>query len=159
MSRYASETSVSCESSRGEIERTLSRYGATSFMYGINPREAMIGFEANKRQIIFHLPLPDRDSIEFKETRVRRHDRSPEEALKAWEQACQQRWRALALAIKAKLEAVECGITTFEEEFLAHIVLPRGGTVAQYILPRIAEAYETGQLPPLLPMLTGPGSR
>lgn len=27
-------------------------------------------------------------------------------------------------AIKAKLEAIECGPTTFEEEFLAHTVLP-----------------------------------
>lgn len=34
MSRYAETTSVSSESSRGEIERTLSRYGASSFMYG-----------------------------------------------------------------------------------------------------------------------------
>lgn len=62
-----------------------------------------------------------------------------------------QRWRALALVIKAKLEAVEAGITEFEEEFLAHIVLPNGGTVGQFMLPQVATAYETGQMPPLLP--------
>jgi hypothetical protein len=46
-------------------------------------------------------------------------------AYKAWKQAYHQRWRALALAIKA----VESGIATFEEEFLAHIALPNGSTV------------------------------
>ena len=35
-----------------------------------------------------------------------------------WEQACRQRWRALALVIKAKLEAIDAEISTFEEEFL-----------------------------------------
>jgi hypothetical protein len=34
VSRYAENTSVSVESSRGEIERTLQRYGAASFAYG-----------------------------------------------------------------------------------------------------------------------------
>ena len=58
-------------------------------------------------------------------------------AQKAWEQACRQRWRALSLCIKAKLEACESGITTFEEEFLAQLVLPGGVTVAEKIMPSI----------------------
>ena len=44
----------------------------------------------------------------------------------AWEQVCRQRWRALLLIIRAKLEAVASGITTLENEFLANIVLPDG---------------------------------
>jgi hypothetical protein len=64
-----------------------------------------------------------------------------------------QRWRALALVIKAKLEAVEAGITIFEEEFLAHIVLPDGRTAGEYMVPQIEESYRTKQMPPLLPML------
>ncbi|WP_198651245.1 hypothetical protein [Salinicola sp. CPA57] len=68
----------------------------------------------------------------------------------AWEQACRQRWRALALVIKAKLEAVESGITMFEEEFLAHIVLPNGGTVGGWMLPQIKKSYDSGSMPPLL---------
>ena len=35
------------------------------------------------------------------------------------DQACRQRWRALLLVIKAKLEAVTAGISTVETEFLA----------------------------------------
>ena len=48
-----------------------------------------------------------------------------------------QRWRALALCIKAKLEAVECGITSFEEEFLAHVVMPNGQTFGKLALAQI----------------------
>jgi hypothetical protein len=55
------------------------------------------------------------------------------------------------LVIKAKLEAVASGITTFEDEFLAHIVMPDGQTVATHIKPRIAQAYETGSMQALLP--------
>jgi hypothetical protein len=35
-----------------------------------------------------------------------------------------RRWRALLLMIKAKVEAVESGVVTFEDEWLAHFVLP-----------------------------------
>ena len=68
----------------------------------------------------------------------------------AWEQACRQRWRALLLIIRAKLEAAESGITTLESEFLANIVLPDGGTLGQWLAPQIDEAYGTGRMPPML---------
>lgn len=155
MPRYAADTSVSCESSRGEIERTLARYGATSFAYMTSQAEAMIAFEASGRRVVFRLPLPDRQSDQFRMTPAGRRRRNDSDALQAWEQACRQRWRALNLCIKAKLEAVECGITTFYQEFLAHIVLPDGQTVGDYAIPQIAKAYETGEIPPLLPAPKG----
>ena len=68
----------------------------------------------------------------------------------AWEQACRQRWRALLLIIRAKLEAVESGLTTLESEFLANIVVPDGGTVGQWLAPQVEEAYATGRMPPML---------
>ena len=58
----------------------------------------------------------------------------------AWEQACRQRCRALLLIIRAKLEAVESGITTLESEFLANIVLTDGGAVGQWLAPQVDEA-------------------
>ncbi len=72
-------------------------------------------------------------------------------AEKNWEQACRQRWRALALVIKAKLEAVSAGISVFEDEFLANIVLPDGQLVGQWLRPQLAVSYEGGRMPPLLP--------
>lgn len=39
--------------------------------------------------------------------------RTPEQAVQAWEQATRQCWRALALIMKVKLEAVESGSCTW----------------------------------------------
>jgi hypothetical protein len=151
MSRYAETTAVPADKSRAEIERTLERYGATAFAYAWQGQNASIMFEADGRRVRFLLPLPDREAAEFTRTPGRGVPRSPEAAREAWSQACRQRWRALALVIKAKLEAVEAGITEFQDEFLAHIVLPDGRTVGDHARPGIAIAYESGTLPPLLP--------
>lgn len=84
-------------------------------------------------------------------TAVRGHRRSDADAYKAWEQACRQKWRALCLCIKAKLEAVEAGISVFEDEFLANIVDPVSGrTVGEVMRPQIAVSYERGGVPLLL---------
>jgi hypothetical protein len=61
------------------------------------------------------------------------------------------RWRALFLVIKAKLEAIDVGILTIEEAFLADTVLPDRHTVAEVMLPQIEGAYTSGTMPPLLP--------
>lgn len=61
------------------------------------------------------------------------------QAHQAWEQACRQRWRALSLCIKAKLEAVAAGITTFEHEFLAHFLTGDGRTVGDHIIPQLGQ--------------------
>ncbi|ALS27175.1 hypothetical protein IJ21_17740 [Paenibacillus sp. 32O-W] len=153
MSRYAEKTQVSSAQSRAEIERTLARYGATGFIYGWQDNRALVGFQMRGKQIRFILPLPDRNDPEFVYTPARGKQRSPEQQEAAYEQAVRQRWRALALVIKAKLEAVEAGITIFEEEFLAHIVLPDGRTAGEYMVPQIEESYRTGRMPPMLPQL------
>ena len=150
MSRYAQNTDVSSDRSRSEIERTLARYGADQFMYGWQLGSAVVAFRMNGRQVKFHLPMPDRTDSEFTETPTGKA-RAETAIEKAYEQAVKQRWRALALVIKAKLEAVETGITEFDEEFLAHIVLPDGKTVGQFMLPQVEIAYEKGRMPNLLP--------
>jgi hypothetical protein len=156
VSRYAEQTDVPSERSRAEIERTLARYGAAQFMYGWDRTTAIIAFELADRRIRFRLTLPDRDDAAFTRTPARGTKRSDAHAERAYEQAVRQRWRALALVIKAKLEAVESGITEFEDEFLAHIVLPDGATVGEHLLAQVADAYRTGRMPPLLP---GPSTK
>jgi len=143
--RYAQQTSVSVEKSKADIERLLMKYGAAKFGLGWDLVGATIGFQLSGRYIRFTLPLPDKGSKEFMYTPEKKRMRSTEESLKAWEQACRQKWRALALVIKAKLEAVESGITTFEDEFMANIVMPGGKTVSEMVRPEIAQAYESGK--------------
>lgn len=154
MSRYAASTTVSSNKSRDEIERTLTRYGADQFMYGWQDDNAMIAFRANDRRVRFILPLPDRQHPDF--TRHSKGLRDPAAAERLYEQAIRQRWRALALVIKAKLEAVEAGISEFEDEFLAHVMLPSGQTVGEWMRPQVADSYLSGAMPPMLPMLPAP---
>lgn len=153
MARYAQNTSVPTDRSRAEIERTLARYGASAFMYGWDDSRAVIQFQASDRLVRFVLPVPDRNDRAFTHTPARGHRRSDADAEKAWEQATRSRWRALLLVVKAKLEAIEAGITTFEQEFLAHIVLPDSQTVGEFIGPQIAEAYRSGVMPSPLPAI------
>lgn len=149
MTRYAASTEVSSMASRNEIERILSRYRAEGFVYGWEGDRAIIGFRMAGRQVRFTLPLPPKS--DFARTPGKNLPRAADAIEKAWEQAIRQRWRALALVIKAKLEAVDSGITVFEDEFLAHILLPDGKTAGDWLRPQIAIAYETREMPKLLP--------
>jgi hypothetical protein len=149
MPKYAALTSVSVEKSRMEIERTLRRYGCSEFGYSTRDDGASIGFTLGNLHILFRLPLPSP-----KEFRLTSHGRQRAEtaAQASWEQACRQRWRALALTIKAKLEAVECDISTVEQEFLAHIVVGDGRTIGEHLVPRLAEIAAGKSVP----LLSGP---
>ncbi len=153
--RYAKSTRVSVAKSKEEIERTLVRYGADQFLYGADHEEnfAIVGFRYEQRQIKMRLPMPERgeffglhhDSI------GREYYRSEDAAEKLYEKAQRQRWRALTLVIKAKLEAIESGIATFEDEFLAYTVLPGGQTVGEWAAPQLDKAMSNGKVPKLLP--------
>lgn len=145
---YAAGTEVSVERSRAEIEKMINRYGATSTAFMTSVDRAMIAFEADGRRVVFELPLPHQSEFALD---GRGKDRTPDRLREAWEQGCRSRWRSLALVIKAKLEAVASGITTFEDEFLAHIMMPDGITVGNKIKPAIAAWYASGKVQPLLP--------
>lgn len=155
--RFAADTTVGADRSKAEIERLLERYGADRFMSGWGKGQAFLGFRCRDRMVKFVLPLPDPEDDEFRLTPTGRRRRGGHEsqARKAYEQEVRRRWRALALVIKAKLEAVETGITTFESEFLAHIVMPDGRTVGEHVGPAIESAYASGRVVPLLPAFAG----
>jgi hypothetical protein len=155
--RYAEGTSVSPERSQAEIAENLRRYGASSYVSGYEDNRAMIAFKAHDRTVrfILDLPLPGDDEFGWTPTRQRR---KPDAARAAYDQEVRRRWRALALAIKAKLEAVATGIASFEDEFLAYTVLPDNTTVGQRVQAEIAEAWRTGQAPPRLLQIGGGAS-
>jgi len=149
---YAAKTNVSPDRTRAEIEKTLRRYGAEQFMFGEDPLGGIAAFTMRGRQIRFTINYPAKDSreIAFTATGLRRSNSARNDA---HDQAMRQRWRAMLLIIKAKLEAVEAGVVTFESEFLSETVLPNGQTVAEYVEPRIIEAYDSGTVAELLPSL------
>lgn len=147
---YAEKTSVSALKTKADIEALVQRYGADQFISGYRDDIVVIGFSMAGRQIKLFLPLPDKNNREYWYTPGRGQRRSDKAAYEAWEQACRSRWRALYLVIKAKLEAIEAGISTVEREFLYDIVLPDGRTAGEWLAPQIEEAYQTKQMPPML---------
>lgn len=155
---YAEKTVVPVERSRAEIERILTNYGATSFVSGWDQRGAQIGFQAAGRMVRFNLPLPDRKDKKITHVNKRGwlEERTDAQKEIQYQQELRRRWRALALVIKAKLEAVETGITTFESEFLAHIILPDGTTVGQWAGPQLEQVYATGVMPKSILALPAP---
>lgn len=107
----------------------MRKRGADQFFTGADQDRAVLAFRINGRHMRFVLPLGDTRST----------------------QQIMARWRALWLVIKAKLEAIDVGILTIEEAFLAETVLPDRHTVAEVMLPQIESAYGSGKMPPLLP--------
>jgi hypothetical protein len=131
---YAQDTEVPAERSRAEIERTLNKYGATKFFYGTSPQGAGIAFEFKGRVIQLSVPNPNE-----------RKFATP----KKWEAERRRMWRVLLLAMKAKLELINAGLATFEDEFLAQTALPNGGTVSQWLQPQLLQAIQSRQMPQL----------
>lgn len=152
MPTYAKETQVPADRSRSEIERTLQRYGANAFMYGWDQGRAVIGFEIDQRRYRIALPLPEKD--QFVRTELDRKRTSTNAIIQAYDKAVRQRWRALALWIKAVLEASEAGITTIQEALQPFTVLPSGQTVGEWLEPQIEASYQARRMPPLLPGLS-----
>jgi hypothetical protein len=155
MARYAATTEVPVEKSKMEIEATVRRYGADGFMSAWADDRATVQFRCQNRVIRFIMTLPSANEKRFTQWRQTPNSafqtRSPHAARKLWEQACRQKWRALALLVKAKLEAVDAGIASFEEAFFADIVMPDGRTVYEAAREPLALAYASGKTVPLLP--------
>lgn len=146
---YAANTSVSVDKSRAEIEATLVRYGATMYFSGWDEQNAFVRFCVRERHIKMVLPLPKREERRFTHHKDRYgivRANAPAKTLDLYEQAKRSLFRALLLAIKAKLESVESRIETFEQAFLAHIVLPDDSLVGDRVKSLVDEAYRTGRL-------------
>lgn len=151
MSRYAATTAVSASKSKVEIDAILTRYKADTRAILEEPGRAVVVFTRQNRRVQMDVFLPHPENKEFKRKRSSYGNTAGEFDQAKHEQACRQKWRALALVLKAKLEAVESGITSFEDEFLAHIVLPNGGTVGKWMKPQLEATYKGKGMPPLLP--------
>jgi hypothetical protein len=137
---FAAKTRVPVAQTRAEIERLLERRKALQFGTAVDYelQQARVQFRLHDRIVRFVIGLPDLNKLG--------------RGLR-FEQAERQKWRALLLVLKAKLESVENEIETFEEAFLANIVMPGDKTVAELVRPHIAAGYRDGRLPKaLMPM-------
>ena len=129
MAPFANRTKVPIFQTIGEIQRTVERYGASGFQYAV---------EENRAGVRFTFAEPPRQikmTVELPET----------------EQSRRQRWRALLLTVKSKLECVASGIETFDEAWMPHIMVnATGQTLGELMLPDLTRKLETGDFPKLI---------
>lgn len=152
MAPYAKNTDVTVDKTEGEIKTMLRKAGAASTSFSEGPGMAMVMFDMEDRRISFKMPLPQVEDFRMMQAGARGMvERTDRQAEKVWDQACRTRWRQLKLCILAKLESVQAGIETFEDAFLAHVMMPDGKTVGEHTRETIAIAYQTGEMRPLLP--------
>ena len=145
---YAENTDVAVEKSLGEIVTLIKRAGANRIAQVEEPGTLAIQFFMRDRMLRFRVTLPDWQLMP--EYNGRRERQSQAQRTNRAGQVHKQRARALLLVIKAKLESVESGVESFEEAFLANVVMPDGKTVGQHAVPTIAQAYADGRTPPLM---------
>jgi hypothetical protein len=135
MSPYAQDTNVSIARSKQEIESMLKLRGASQFASGWDETGGeRIQFCLNKVTIRFTLPPMAPESYGISKAG---RQRNAEKSAKAKGQLERSRWRQLYLVIKAKLEAVDAGISIYEEEFRAFVVMANGQTIGSVLTSRI----------------------
>jgi len=141
---YAEGTTVDFEKSIAEIITLIKRAGAKRIGQEESEEHFLIQFAIHDRLIRFTLPLPGIDSMPSKDGRG--SALNPGQRREKLAAAHRQRGRALLLVIKAKLESVESGIETFEQAFLANVVMADNRTVYERVAEPIALEYQTQQV-------------
>ena len=136
MGSYARKTTVTPARTRVEIEGELEKRGASQFGYNRDGRRNVIAFTLQGLQVRMELPMPDPG--DYPDYRARNGVKVSGQ--KGHDEEVARRWRALLLVVKAKLVAVDDGISTLEREFLADTVLGDGTTVLEQVRPAIEQA-------------------
>lgn len=135
---FAVDTKVPVIQTQAEIEQLVEDRGATGYMRGKDENRAVVCWKMKNRQIMFELPL---DQV----AKVAKESQGRAEKLE------RQLWRALLLCIKAKLTSFETGVESFEDAFLAQLVVPtadgRAGRFGRIAAASIKEAYDKGAVP------------
>lgn len=147
MSRAYSGTDVSAVRSQEHIRALLRKCSAEGMQFheSFNERVVRVTFgiriEEHPYVVSIQARIPEAE-------RYQKRGRGMCEISEGAFQAAQERnerssWRALFFAIKSRLESVDYGIETFEQAFLAHIVVGKNGkTIGDSLIPQL----QTGAL-------------
>lgn len=119
--RYTANSNVPVDQSRHEIHRILARHRAKDIGYESTPTGSVLRFVLQGHPIRFAVPAPDPQAREFWFTPTGQQ-RSWEAAAEAHAANERQRWRALTQLIRAKIQAIEIGVLSFDSEFAPYRV-------------------------------------
>jgi hypothetical protein len=149
-------TTVPVEKSQAEIRKLLTTHNAGRFAFGEETDSAGVRWAAvsfshggySVRMRVPHKPV-DELALRSKARRARTQTYADFEAV-AIEQEAKRIWRVISWNLKARLVAVEEGVETFEEAFLAHLLDERTGMT---IYEQLAQDGRVELAQPLLPAL------
>lgn len=153
--KYAKGTDVTVRQSLAELEDLIERFAGnqpSGFGYATQGRVTTVQFEIRNRRVRLSIHLPDLET--YRMVGINQHvraQRTDAETKAAWQREVNRLWRSLVDVVKAKLVAIDDGITTFEAEFLANLVLPSGDTIGERMAVDLETTLRTGELPPLMP--------
>lgn len=148
-------TSVPVEKSQGEIRKLLTTNGASRLAFGEEREEgqrlAMVSFVVGENVVRLRVRLKPVSERAVTDKHMRARTKTKDEVRDGlYEQEERRIWRVLAWNLKARMVAVEEGVETFEEAFLAHLLDPNTGLT---IYEQLAETGKV-QLAKPLPELT-----
>lgn len=155
-------TSVTTDKSQAEIRGLLRDHGATRFTFGESTdlegvRWAGIEFEHAGHMVRMVAPMkpPDEKWVRDKVRRARTKTRQDIEN-EAYEQEERRIWRVIRWSLKSRMVAIDEGLETFQQAFLAHLVDPSSDrTVWQTVKPQVeAGVFKIGG--PGLPAISAP---
>lgn len=145
---YAEGTKVPLEQTQAEISNMLARLSCSQTMTMQNDKEFTVAFVLGGVAYKMSVPKPDETSKDYTHVKVNARASkaaTPDQVQAKVRQEMARRMRALAALIKARLVAIDEGVTTMERAFIGDIVTgPNGQTVADMILPQIAKTLEAG---------------
>lgn len=128
---FAQKTTVTVEKSTEELRDFLTKIGAVGFSFASYDGEAFLAFTYRDRPVRMKFSIPIHPGQDATIAQV-----------KKFEQARRTKWRQLLLCIKAKFECVFCGVETFDQAFLTHIVLKEGVVVGDNVLNLLTDISE-----------------
>lgn len=145
---YAAGTTVSSAKTMGEIQGMLAARGVVKVATMTDPEKFTLAFEFEGVPYRMTLPTPDPASPEFSQYYRGSvlYERSDSQKKKLYEKEVNCRWRAFGMVIKAKLVAVEEGISTIAREFIGDAVLASGQTFREAYADDLPKAIADGKL-------------
>jgi hypothetical protein len=151
MGLYADGTKVAESKSKTEIDSMLQKWRAESIMVGEHDGIGVVAFKMNGRFVQMRVRTPsEADALKanpkLKDRRyLERDELARQGKLREWVLAERaRRWRCLVLILKAKFTSVENAVESFEEAFLAHMLIGDGQTVGDVVVPQLTERYKSG---------------
>ena len=153
---YAKGTTVDVSKSRAEIDHVLTKNGASSvgILNDSDKAVAVVAFTIRGAKFRLEIPLPSMAEVD-KAAKSKQWFSWDETKRLAWKrvelaQRERERWRAVLLLIKSKLEIVRIGLSSVEREFMADLVLPSGQRAEAFFAEAIRRGLEGGDVPPML---------